>query len=324
MLDGGPTDEPALMRVLVLGGTGGLGLACVERATAAGHAVRVMARNPGRAALPEGVERITGDVAKGDDLARAIEGCEVVFYCVNPPITEWAEHLVPLTDRALAACRASGARFAFPANVWVFGRGDGHRVDEQRSFAPISARGALRVAQEERVRGSGVRHTIVRLPEFYGPNVTTLMGAPFRNALLGRPIPWIGPLDVDVELVLMQDAAAAMVEAGLADSSQDETFHLPGAAAITMRAFFGELLREAASRSRVIPIPGPLLSVAAWFSPMAGVGADLRPLWTDPILLDGGRYRARFGSVPATPYADGVRLTLDWLRAHPDVRMMYG
>lgn len=308
---------------MVLGGTGGLGLACVERAHAAGHSVRVMARSPGRVTLPDGVERIVGDVARGDDLARAIESCEVVVYCVNPPITEWATHLLPLTDRVLAACRASGSRLVFPANVWVFGRGDGPRVDEQRPFAPISARGALRVEQEQRVRGSGVRHTIVRLPEFYGPNVTTLMGAPFANALAGRTIPWIGPLDLDVELVLMQDAAAAMVQAGLADGPHDDTFHLPGAAAITMRAFFAELASQTGTRSRVVPIPGPLLSVAAWFSPLARVGVDLRSLWTDPILLDGTKYRARFGTVPATPYAEGIRLTLDWLRAHPDVRMMY-
>lgn len=311
------------MRVMVLGGTGGLGLACVERAHAAGHAVRVMARSPGRVALPDGVERITGDVAHGDDLARALEGCEVVINCVNPPITEWAEHLLPLTDRVLAACRASGSRLVFPANVWVFGRGDGVRVDEQRPYAPISARGALRVEQEQRVRASGVRHTLVRLPEFYGPNVTTLLGAPFANALAGRPIAWIGPLDRDVELVLMQDAAAAMVQAGLAEGDSDETFHLPGAAATTMRAFLAELLSQAGSRSWVIPVPGPLLSAAAWFSPMARVGADLRSLWTDPILLDGSKYRARFGALPATPYAEGIRLTLAWLRAHPDVRMMY-
>ena len=79
------------MRVMVLGGTGGLGLACVERAHAAGHSVRVMARSPGRVTLPDGVERIVGDVA---------------------------------------------------------------RADEQRPYAPISARGALRVEQEQRVRGS--------------------------------------------------------------------------------------------------------------------------------------------------------------------------
>ena len=311
------------MQVMVLGGTGGLGLACVQHTHAAGHAVRVMARNPGRVALPEGVERLTGDIGQGDDLARALDSCEVVINCVNPPITEWAEHLLPLTDRVLAACRTSGSRLVFPANVWVFGRGDATRVDEQRPFAPISARGALRVEQERRVRASGVRHTIVRLPEFYGPNVTTLMGAPFANALAGRPIPWIGPLDRDVELVLMQDAAAAMVQAGLAEGDTDETFHLPGADAITMRAFLAELLRQAGSRSLVVPVPGPLLSVAAWFSPLARVGADLRSLWTDPIQLDGTKYRARFGALHATPYAEGIRLTLDWLRAHPDVRMMY-
>jgi len=305
------------LKLAVLGGTGGLGLACVERACAAGHAVRVLARNPGRVALPPGVEVVAGDVADPEALARAIESCEVVFYCVNPPITAWAEHLLPLTDRALEACRRTGARFVFPANVWVFGPGDGARVDEQRAYAPVAARGVLRLAQERRIRDSGVPHTLLRLPEFYGPNVTTLLEAPFRNALAGWPLSWIGPLDREAELVLMDDAATAMLVVGLAPDAVDETFHLPGPAAIRMRDFFAELLQQAGSRSLVFEVPGPALAVAGWFSALARVGQDVRPLWTHPTLLDGSKYRARFGDLPATPYAEGIRRTLSWLRAHP-------
>jgi len=44
---------------------------------------------------------------------------------------------------------------------------------------------------------------------------------------------------------------------------------------------------------------------------------DIGHLWTDPILLDGTRYRARFGDVPATPYMAGIRETLAWFEQHP-------
>jgi nucleoside-diphosphate-sugar epimerase len=34
----------------------------------------------------------------------------------------------------------------------------------------------------------------------------------------------------------------------------------------------------------------------------------------DCIILDGTRFRSRFGRIPATPYKDGIKKTLDWFR----------
>jgi nucleoside-diphosphate-sugar epimerase len=311
------------VKLVVLGGTGGLGYACALRAHALGHAVRVVARNTARVSFPDGVEVVRGDVTDAGDLTRALAGCDTVIYCVNPHITTWKQHLLAHTSRAVAACRAAHARLVFPANVWVFGRGDRTLVDEKRAPSPCASLGRLRAQQEALLRGSGARFAILRLPEFYGPNVVTLMGAPFRNALLGKRVPWIGLLDVTCEWVLMEDAAHAMVQLAAADGVDGETFHLPGGGHSTPRQFFDAIAVAAGRPVKVLRVPGAVIQLGALASPMVRVARDTRHLWTHPILLDGSKYRARFGAPPQTPYAEGIAKTLAWFRANPSAQVMY-
>lgn len=74
------------MNVLVVGATGGSGLAAVDALLAAGHAVTALARN-GR--LPDGnaaraaVRVLAGDVMQPADLARAVAGQDAVIVTVG-------------------------------------------------------------------------------------------------------------------------------------------------------------------------------------------------------------------------------------------------
>ena len=160
----------------------------------------------------------------------------------------------------------------------------------------------------------------VRLPEFYGPNVANpLMGAPFRAALARKSVLWLGTqLDVSVEYLYVDDGARAMLELALAEGVSGQTFHVPASAPTTPRAFWQLVQELAGSPGKVRSMPRPVLRAAALVSVPARELVDILHLWTHPILLDGTRYTARFGHVPATPYSQGIQQTLDWFRAHPD------
>ncbi|MGW8376644.1 NmrA family NAD(P)-binding protein [Streptomyces sp. ODS28] len=62
------------MTILVAGATGTVGRPLVERLAAAGHAVRALTRNPGKADLPAGVDVVAGDLADTASLERAFDG----------------------------------------------------------------------------------------------------------------------------------------------------------------------------------------------------------------------------------------------------------
>jgi len=306
---------------VVLGAGGGLGRNAVEAALAAGHAVRALVRDPAKAALPPAVEVVRGDARSVDDLQAALRGVDVAFFCVNPAWSRWVEEFPPLLEAAIEGCLATGARLVFPANVWIFGPGRrGEAVGEGRPASPTSVRGGLRARMEERIARSGVRHRLVRLPEFYGPHVVTLTARLFRAALTGSRALWPGPLDAELEFVFMPDGARALVEAGAAPGGDAETFHVPGIRT-TPRAFIEAIFAAAGARPRATSVPGIVMRLAGLFDAGVRGAADVAHLWTDPILLDGSKFAARFGRVPQTAYAEGIARTLEWHKANPGLTL---
>lgn len=74
------------MRCVVFGATGYIGGRLVPELLKAGHTVRVLARTPGKLAdspWHDDVEVVQGDVTSADDVARALEGQEVLYYLVH-------------------------------------------------------------------------------------------------------------------------------------------------------------------------------------------------------------------------------------------------
>jgi nucleoside-diphosphate-sugar epimerase len=97
-------------------------------------------------------------------------------------------------------------------------------------------------------------------------------------------------------------------------------FHLPGART-TPRQFAELVYRAAGHKPRVFGVPPWLLVAAGMYDATARGAADIRHLWTRPVLLDGTKYITRFGAVPETPLADAIATTLTWHRAHPELRL---
>jgi uncharacterized protein YbjT (DUF2867 family) len=90
--------------LLVTGATGNVGRELVRALVEEGAEVRVLVRDPGRAAgLPESAERVVGDLGEPSTLGAAFEGVERLFL-LTPGIG--LEH----TTHAVAAARAAGVR----------------------------------------------------------------------------------------------------------------------------------------------------------------------------------------------------------------------
>ena len=302
------------MRLAVLGAGGGLGRNVVDAALAAGHSVVALVRDPARADLPAAVTTVVGDATRAEDIARAMAGADAAMYCVNPPLATWLQTFRPLLEAAIAGARTSGARLIFPANVWVYGPGrPGERIDESRAATPTSHRGVLRASMEQAIRDAGIRYALIRLPEFYGPSVTTLTARPIYAALRNKRTLWPGRLDADVEFVFMPDAARALVEVAVAPNCDAEVFHLPGIPT-TPRKFVECVYGQVGAKARVTGIHGWPLALVGKFDATVGAVSDIGHLWTHPVLLDGAKYRARFGEVLLTSLDEAVATTLRWHR----------
>jgi nucleoside-diphosphate-sugar epimerase len=307
------------MKTVVLGAAGGLGRNVMEAAARAGHHVRAFVRQLRGDPLPPEVRVIEGDARRQEDVLGALRGVDVAYFCLNPPISHWLEDFPPLLATAIAAARETRARLVFPANVWIYGPGRPDQlVGEAHAPSPTSRRGRLRADMEQTLRNSGCRFCVVRLPEYYGPHVVTLTARVFRSALRGSRALWPGRLDVAVEFVYMPDAAAALVQAGSAEGSDGDVFHVPGTPT-TPREFIHAVYRAAGQRPRALGVPAFVLKFAGLTSSTMRAVADVAHLWTNPIRLDGSRYANRFGRFPQTPYAEGIARTMAWHRGVPEL-----
>ncbi|BAS26509.1 NAD-dependent epimerase/dehydratase family protein [Limnochorda pilosa] len=312
---------------LVLGATGSIGSAVTAELLRRGERVRVLVRDETRvsALFPSAgphLEVLPGSATDPDARAVAFSDVHTCYNGLNLPYPQWDR--LPAIHRAVvqAAARA-GARLAFPGNVYVYGHPQTRPVREDHPLAAHTRKGRIRMQIEEMLweahRRGDVPVTILRLPDFYGPNVLNPLVEPaFVQALTGKggQVLCPGNPDADHELVFIRDAAQAMVDVASREEAFGQTFHLPGPGPITLRRWIGRIFEVAgAARPRILAAGRTLTALAGLFDPGARELREMLYLWEEPLILDGTRYRNAFGSYPATPYDEGIRQTLAWFRA---------
>lgn len=186
------------MHLLVLGATRGIGRQTVDRALDEGHTVRAVARAPGD--LPEraGLEAMSGDATKQDDLRPALADVDAVIFAIGlgrATARFWQPTRLfsSATEALLPIMEETGPKRLLA--VTGFGAGDsaqamslieraGHRAILGRAYADKDR-------QEDMIKASGLDWTIVRptiLTDWPGTGHYQVLSdrATWRNGLIPR------------------------------------------------------------------------------------------------------------------------------------------
>jgi putative NADH-flavin reductase len=83
-----------LVKVLVVGATGGLGQNVVAESLSRGHQTAALARDPSRATLPEAVQIVRGDVLDRSSVTSAVAGHDAVICALGTPSPRQASTLL--------------------------------------------------------------------------------------------------------------------------------------------------------------------------------------------------------------------------------------
>jgi nucleoside-diphosphate-sugar epimerase len=208
------------LRALVTGGGGFLGGAIVRALVARGDDVRSLSRGdyPGLCAL--GVETLRGDLADPEAVARAVEGCDVVFHAaaragIWGPYREYHRANVEGTRNVVAACRAGGVRrlvYTSSPSVVFDGR-DMEGVDESVPYATrYEAAYPATKAEAERLalaaNGPDLAVVALRPHLIWGPGDNHLVPRIIARARSGR-LRRIGRADKRVDATYVDNAADA-------------------------------------------------------------------------------------------------------------------
>ncbi|HEX7080645.1 MAG TPA: NAD(P)H-binding protein [Gammaproteobacteria bacterium] len=307
-------------KAVILGATGPVGIDIADELRKRGVAVRAVSRNMGHLeALFPGLsaERVAADLLKPDDTKRAVDGCDVVFHCVGFGGDAMQHHRTAAENLAAALAGNRPPRCVHVSSYWAFLPLVGNPLNEDhpRQGGPPWVR--HRRAAEDILREAGA--AIVNLPDFYGPHVhTSTLQQPLAEAAQGKTMHWIGALDVEREYAFVPDAARTIVSLAERDEAYGEHWLIPTAGPLNGRRA-AEIVNEIlVSKIKVRGLGKTSLRVLGWFNaPLRGM-MQIIPEYVKPIRYETLKITNLLGPQPVTPYEDGIRQTLDWLRSRAE------
>jgi nucleoside-diphosphate-sugar epimerase len=235
-------------RVLVTGATGFIGGRLVEHLVRAeGAEVRALVRNFANAPRLArfAVEMVPGDLMAPDALARAVDGCDVVFHCAyGNGGDESARRNVTVKGTELlldAALQHKVRRVVHTSTFSVYGDPPSGDLDEQASRTYTgSAYGDSKIDAEKLALSycaKGLSVAVVQPTIVYGPFGSTWTVKPLQQLSTGRVILVNGGAGL-CNAVYVDDVVAAMLRAAVLDQAHGESFLVSGPSPITWAEYF--------------------------------------------------------------------------------------
>ena len=309
-----PNDKPS---IALFGGSGTLGQALAPLFGT--QPFRVVGRS-----LPQlrsaftaypAVDLAVWDPAKPKTIAVALEGIRTLVYLVGVPYTDFRLHPV-LFEKVLTAASEQGVeRCVLVGTVYPFGLAQTSSVREDHPRNPHTFKGQMRKQQEDILlaadAGGRIRGTILRLPDFYGPNVDrSYLSGLFQAAAQQKTAQLIGPLNTPHEYVYIPDAARILFRLIEEEGAYGHTWNLGGFGKITLaelvklvESITGKPVRKFVAGKRMLQLVG-------LFDPFLKEVAEMHYLFTQPLFLDDSSLTNLLGPLNKTSYEEGVRASL--------------
>jgi len=297
-----------------------VGRALAER----GRAFRVIGRS--MSGLEEsfrdirGVERVTWKPEDPASVRTAVRGLDTLIYLVGVPYHQFEQHPVVMRQTLEGAIAEGVQRIVLVGTVYPYGLPRTTPVAENHPREPHTFKGRMRKAQEDLLleadAAGKIRGTVLRLPDFYGPDIEkSFLHDAFVAALQGRTANLIGPIDTPHEYVFVPDVGPVLLDLADRPEAYGRWWHLGGAGTISQREFVTKVF-AAAGRAPKFRVAGRnLLRVMGLFNPLMRELVEMHYLQTTPVVLDDSALQKLLGPVKKTSYEDGIRKTLEQMRA---------
>lgn len=313
------------MKYAIFGATGAVGKSLARELARSGESFRVVGRSLETLQKEFGpyaprVENVVADLADPAAAKTAARGVETIFYTAGVPYTRFADHPVLMRNTIEAAVAEGVRHLVHVATVYPFGRARTALVNEDHPREPHTFKGRMRKEQEDLVLAAngrgGLRTTLLRAPDFYGADSElSYVASIFKAAVSGGRANVIGPIDEPHEFVYVPDLARTLVQLSRENAAYGHAWNLAGPGQITERDFMQRVFNAAGRKPRFM-VAGPLMmKVAGLFNPMAREVAEMQYLFSQPLMLDDARLRALLPNLTKTSYDEGIRETVEELKA---------
>ncbi len=265
-------------------------------------------------------EIFDADLADLRAASAAARGVDTIVYTVGLPYDAHSRHPALMRTTLQAALAMQVRRLVLVSSVYAYGVPRASHVAETHPRQPETRKGRFRKEQEDIVleahKNGPIHGLVVRLPDFYGPGADNSLANPiFRAALAGKTANWIGPVNAVHEFVFVPDTGPVIADLAQTAECYDAAWNFAGAGEINSLDFITRVYRAAGRTPKYRTVGRTLLKIMGWFNPLYKEVIEMLYLEETPVILDDSKLLAKFPHTGKTPYDEGIRRTLDWMRA---------
>ncbi|TFB54010.1 NAD-dependent epimerase/dehydratase family protein [Cryobacterium sp. Sr3] len=308
-----------MAKTVVIGANGFIGSHLVDSLANGGHSVtafdRFSSQQPTFTA--PGVRVLQGEFLSRSDLEEAVDGQDYVFHFLSTTSPATAEsdptldirtNVAQTVELLESAATAGIKRFYFASTGGaIYGPQGKAEYSEMDRALPISPYGIGKLSIEHYLHyfkaTHGLESTALRISNPYGtrqkPNKKQgLIPIALRQISLGRPVIRLGNGLMVRDYVYVEDLVR-MVTPMVGVDTEFDLYNLGSGIGYSVTDIINSLHRVTGIDFAVEERPAP-------------------PTFVDRVVLDTERYRAEFGTTDMTELDEGVRLTYEEIRDHPN------
>jgi nucleoside-diphosphate-sugar epimerase len=333
--------ESALVAKLsvVTGATGLIGSHVAEQLVARGGRVRALVRPSSKTGFLErlGVELVRGSLSDREALRQVVGGADIVYHCAARvgdwwPWRVYQEEVIDATRNVLDACRAAAVgRVVYFSSITVYGnpRNPGQITEDEPRGQRMRWRDHYcrsKILADDLASAYGPDATVVRPGWCYGPRDRNTLPRIIKALQAGRV--WlIGDGQNLMNLLYAGDVAEGAILAAESPDARGQAYNLCSEGELTQEGFL-DAITDALGMPHVRRrLPYGLAYSLGIVSEMIGKAIFLkRPphitrygiaLVGRPTRFSTAKARTQLGWRPHVSAAEGIRLTLEWLRTEP-------
>lgn len=319
-----------LMRYLITGGAGFLGINLSRHLLSRGAAVRTLDIAPFGYPERSSIDVIDGDVRDTSAVEGAVRNVDVVVHGAA------ALPLAPREEIHSTAVRGTGnllesaiahqvSRFIFISSTAVYGIPNHHPLMEGDRLIGVGPYGQSKVEAEalcEQSRERGLCTTVLRPKSFVGPERLGVFELLYDWAYSGRNFPVLGSGNNRYQLLDVEDLCRAIELCATEPKERvNDTFNVAAAEFGTLRESFQAVLDRAGHGGRVISLPAAPAILALRALEMC----HLSPLYgwiyetaARESFVSIERIETRLGFTPRYSNREALIRNYDWYAAHRD------
>jgi nucleoside-diphosphate-sugar epimerase len=308
---------------LVLGATGSIGYAFTKLLLEQQQPVTILVRNRLKAEQlfghPAHLTIVEGNAQDRAQLIDLGKQATHIFHGINYPYHKWEGNMERSTQLIIDAASANKATILFPGNVYNYGNIK-TPIKEDSPEKPGTRKGVIRVRLEQLLHQAAeqglCRVLVVRLPDFWGPNVLNEGIAPiFKGALKGNAMPWLYRNDIPHQLVYTPDAARVIYElVRIKPEKPFAVYNYGGEVVPSIKSWQSQIAAAAGTKPRYRLHSKFLFKALGLFMPVMREIAEMGYLWENTIQLNDDKLRRTLPKLPQTPMPQALEETLDWFR----------